>query len=91
MTTQNATKQSNSVENPKHKPDLIPSERFLLTQRLFVFLDEWLFYILLTFWWIHTEWIPFTITAILGTLLILNSYKLQWNWERKRFNNKKID
>lgn len=66
----------------------MPSERFLLLHRLFTFLDEWLFYLLLIFWWVRSDWIALAITAVLGTIFVLYSYKRQWAWEDARFDMK---
>lgn len=66
-----------------------PTERFLLIQRLFTFLDEWLFYGVALYLY-HLAypgcWIPaFWIVAVLGSIFIIISYAKQWHMEAMRF------
>ena len=66
-----------------------PSEMFLLTQRAFTFLDEWLFYGLLFLLYsrgiIEEEPVLFWTVAVIGGLLIAISYIKQWRLESLRF------
>lgn len=65
-----------------------PSEKFLLAQRVFTFLDEWLFYALLWALWRDPK-IPlylFGLVAIIGTTMIIVSYIKQWYMEARRFD-----
>ena len=78
-----------------HQPRKIPSEKFLLIQRLFTFLDEWLFYGLLTLLYFHgkmeTDPVIFGIVGFLGGTFILISYIKQWYTEAMRFESSEKD
>ena len=64
----------------------IPSEKFLLTQRLFTFLDEWLFYALLGYLiFSNASFVLVALTAIIGTAATLTSYARLWRYEQNRF------
>jgi len=61
------------------------SETYLIFQRIITFLDEWLFYALLTFLFVREHYVMMSVVAILGSILILNSYRRQWSMEEQRF------
>jgi amino acid permease len=62
-----------------------PSESYILKQRLFTFVDEWLFYGLL-FWLILNGYTGLAITTgIIGFLMIATSYQRLWGYEEIRF------
>jgi len=66
---------------------MIPSERFLIFHRVITFLDEWLFYVLLTY--LYFNGAPFYIMApviSIGATAILFSYKRLWKWENFKYN-----
>jgi len=65
-----------------------PSERFLIFHRIITFLDEWLFYALLTFLFFKgvTLWI-FIPVVVIGAAVIFKSYKRLWAWEDTRHEN----
>jgi hypothetical protein len=75
-----------------HHPVQQPSEKFLLTQRMFTFLDEWLFYGLLTLLYFNgkMESDPFLFwaVAVLGGSFMVISYVKQWFMEAMRFETK---
>jgi len=64
---------------------VIPSEKYLLLQRLFTFLDEWLFYLVLGILYYTGNYKMMILVAIHGVVFIANSYRLQWKMERERF------
>lgn len=76
-----------------HQPRKIPSEKFLLTQRLFTFLDEWLFYGVLILLYFHGKMekdpVIFWLVVFLGGSFILVSYIKQWYMETIRFESSK--
>ena len=64
-----------------------PSETFLLVQRLFTFLDEWLFYALLGFLYVNNYMEAFWPVAAIGSTMMVISYVKQWYMEVKRFHS----
>jgi len=74
------------VEDPT-----IPSEKYLLTQRLFTFLDEWLFYLTLGILYYTEHYTMMAVVAVHGAIFILNSYRIQWKMEKKRFEHGRQD
>lgn len=76
-----------------HEPTKQPSEKFLLTHRLFTFFDEWLFYgVLLLLYFsgkMEEDPVVFWIVTALGATFILISYAKQWYMEAMRFESKK--
>ena len=66
-------------------PKIVPSEKYLLVHRLFIFLDEWLFYITLGILHFTGNHLIMGIVAVLGAIFILNSYRRQWVMEKMRF------
>ncbi len=62
-----------------------PTEKFLLVQRLFTFLDEWLFYGLLLFLYVNDYDAFWPVVAIGGLMIGLSYYKL-WTMEREIFS-----
>lgn len=75
-----------------HEPVTKPSEKFLLTHRLFTLIDEWLFYGVLLLLYFHgkMEEDPGIFWAVtgLGALFIIISYCKLWYMEMMRFESK---
>jgi hypothetical protein len=82
------------MERFKHEGD-VPSEEYLTQRRKYVFLDEWLFYLLLlilatfvaftdgfAFKWFLT-W--FFVAAGVGVTLVTIGYVHYWDLERRKF------
>ena len=65
-----------------------PSEHFLIFQRIITFLDEWIFYALITFLFFNnvTLWI-FIPAIVIGAMAIIKSYKRLWAWEDMRYED----
>ena len=63
-----------------------PSEKFLLTQRLFTFFDEWLFYLLLTYLYVTHSDVFWPVLAIGGLMIGLSYYKI-WKMEAEVFSD----
>ena len=63
-----------------------PSEKYLLTQRLFTFFDEWLFYALLIYLYVngYTLFIP---AILIGGPMIAYSYYRLWKMEDEVFSD----
>lgn len=57
----------------------------MIAKRVFVFLDEWLFYILLIYLWKTNEMFWFAVAAGLGTCFVIAGYKGLWELEDRRF------
>jgi hypothetical protein len=70
----------------KESKEVIPSEQYLLRHRLFTFLDEWLFYLVLGILYYTGEIRMMGIVAVVGVAIIMNTYRLQWKMEKKRFD-----
>jgi len=68
-----------------HMSELRPSERFVLIHRLFTFLDEWGFYLLLLVLWRDPtipKWL-WLIVLVFGASVISATYMFQWDLDRR--------
>jgi len=68
---------------------ITPSEKYLLAHRLFIFLDEWAFYITMATLYFTGEYMMMIPVGVIGTILIINSYRLQWKMRASRFGDGK--
>ena len=65
----------------------VPSEKYLLWQRGFTFADEWLFYLLLLYLFEQQHYRMMSVVAVIGTIIIVYSYKRQWDMETQRWSS----
>lgn len=66
----------------------VPTERYILIQRLFTFFDEWLFYLLLAWLYVNNYVTLLVAAAVIGGVAIINSYSRLWKMEDVRFGGK---
>lgn len=64
-----------------------PSEKFVLTHRLYTFLDEWLFYLVLILLFYTEHYAMMVPVTIYGAIAIYISYKRQWRFEKELFSD----
>jgi len=65
---------------------MIPSEKYILIQRLILFADEWLFYsVLIMLWLMSAPLLLFLAVVSFGAFGVSLSYKRQWAMEASRF------
>jgi hypothetical protein len=66
---------------------MVPTEKYLLIHRLFVFFDEWLFYAVLALLFFTQKYLMLIPVLIFGAFAIGLAYKKQWAMENKRFES----
>ncbi len=64
---------------------VIPSEEYLIAQRIITFLDEWGFYLVLGILYFTQNYLLMLPVFIFGVFAIWLSYKNQWALEARRF------
>jgi len=61
------------------------TERYLIASRAFIFLDEWLSYLLLLYLATHNHWVLFALVLLPVVLFNLIGYTRHWEWEKRVF------